>query len=140
MRPPFFFDFTNNDREVRERLLDTAGATTATSMEPLHDDRLADIGFRHDQCIDIQVVVVFRVGDCRFQRLLDRAGNPLGREFEIGKRCRDLLAADQRGNQVELLRADTDRAQYGARFVISKPARSFGLAHDYFLFAFLSAP
>ena len=63
-----------------------------------------------------------------------------GREFEVGKCCRDLLAADQRGNQVQLLRADTDRAQYSARFVVSKPARSFGLAHDYFLFAFLSAP
>ena len=64
----------------------------------------------------------------------------LRREFEVGERRRHLLAADQRGNEVQLLRADTDRAQHGARLVVSKPARSFGLAHGYFLFAFLSAP
>ena len=56
------------------------------------------------------------------------------------ERGRDLLAADQRGNQVQLLRADADRAEHRARLVVSKPARSFGLAHGYFLFAFLSAP
>src|SRR5690606_3610554 len=128
------------DRQVRERLLDAAGTTTTARMEALHDDRLADIGLGDDECIDIEVMIVLGIGNSRLQRLLDGAGNALAREFEIVQRRLHLLAADERGNQVQLLRADPYRTRDGTSLVISKPARSFGLAHCYFLFAFLSAP
>ena len=94
----------------------------------------------YDQRIDIEVVIVLGVRNCRFQRLLHGAGDALAREFQVVQRSRHLLAANHGGNQVQLLRADADRTQDGTRLVVSKPARSFGLAHRYFLFAFLSAP
>ena len=140
MRPPLCFDFANDDRQVRERLLDTRRTAAATSVETLHDDRLADIGLGDDQAVDVEIVVVLSVGDCRFQRLLDGAGDALAREFQFGQSALDLLAADQRSNQVELLGADADRARNCLRLVVLEPAFGFCLAHGYFLFAFLSAP
>src|SRR5262245_48203194 len=109
-------------------------------METLHDNRFADKGFRDDEGVDVEVMIIFRVGDSRLQRLADRARDTLAGEFQVGERSRHLLAADERGNKVQLLRADADRAEDRTRLVVSKPARSFGLAHRYFLFAFLSAP
>src|SRR5262245_54125573 len=125
---------------MRERLFDPARTAAATRMKTLHDERLADKRFGNDESVDVEIVIVFRVGDSRLKRLADGAGNPLAGEFQIGERSRHLLAANERGNEVKLLRADADRAQNSTRLVVSKPARSFGLAHRYFLFAFLSAP
>ena len=51
-------------------------------MEALHHQILADAGFRDHQIVDIQVVIVLGIGDSRLQRLLDDAGNALGREGE----------------------------------------------------------
>jgi hypothetical protein len=42
----------------------------------------------------------------------------LSREFEIGERGRDLLAADELGEQVELLRADAQHARRRLGFVL----------------------
>ncbi len=109
-------------------------------METLHGDRLTNIGFGDDQLIDVEVMVVLGVCDCRFQGLLDRAGDALAGEFEISESALDLLAADERGNQVELLGADADRARNGLRLVVLEPTFGFCLAQRYFLFAFLSAP
>ena len=85
-------------------------------------------------------MVVFSVGDRRLERLANGAGNTLAGEFQLSESALDLLAADERGYQVELLGADTDRAGDCLRFVVLEPAFGFCLAHRYFLFAFLSAP
>jgi hypothetical protein len=63
-------------------------------------------------------VVVLGIGDGRLERLLDVAGDALAREGQIGQRGLNLLAADDRRDQVELLRADTKVARYGAGFVV----------------------
>jgi hypothetical protein len=47
MRPPRL-DFANDDRQVRERLLD-ARTAAAAGMETLHHQRLADIGLGDDR-------------------------------------------------------------------------------------------
>ena len=109
-------------------------------METLHDDRLADIGLSDDQRVDVEVMVIFCVGDRGLERLLDCLGATLARELELGESAVHLLAADERSKQVELLGADADRARDSLRLVILQPAFGFSLTHRYFLFAFLSAP
>jgi hypothetical protein len=126
MRPPSF-DFANDDREVRERLLDAAGAAAATGVEALHDDRLADIGLGDDQAstsrswlfsaLAMALSSVFLTcRRCACARTRDR------------QRLVDLLAADQRGDQVQLLRADAERAENRLGLVVLEPAfGAFGL-------------
>ncbi|MCY1301745.1 hypothetical protein D9M70_513750 [compost metagenome] len=125
---------------MRERLFDARCTAATTGVEALHDDRLANVSFCNDERIDVEIVVVLCVCDGRFKGLLDRFCNALARELEFGQSALDLLAADHRGNQVELLGADADRARNCLRFIILQPAFGFCLAHCYFLFAFLSAP
>ena len=132
--------FADNDREVSKRLLDARCTATATSVETLHDDRLADVGFRHDQRVNVEIMVVLGVGDCRFKRLLDSTCNTLAGELQLSECALDLLAADSRSNEVELLWADAERAGDCLRLVVLQPAFGFCLAQCYFLFAFLSAP
>src|SRR5690606_7638060 len=126
---PFLLDFANDDRQVRERLLDMRSAAATTSMETLHGDRLADVCFRNDQAVDIEVMVVFSVGDCRLEGLLHRAGDPLAGELKLCKRAIDLLATDHGGNQVQLLRADAEGAVYSLRLVVAQPAFGLCLRH-----------
>ena len=109
-------------------------------METLHDDRLANIGFGDNQLVDVEVMVVLGVCNRGFERLLDGRCDTLAGEFQVSESALYLLAADQRGNQVELLRADAQRTCYGLRLIVLEPAFGFCLANDYFLFAFLSAP
>lgn len=72
-------------------------------METLHGDRLADIGLGDDEGVDVEIMVVFRVGDCRSERLLDSRSNALAGEFELGESAINLLATDKSGNQVQFL-------------------------------------
>ena len=125
---------------MRERLLDAAGTTATAGMKALHRDRLADISLGDDQRIDVEIMVVLGVGDGAFQRLLDRLGDPLAREGQVRECGVDLLAADHLRDEVQFLRADTDRPGDRSRLVLRQPTFGFGLAHCYFLFAFLSAP
>ncbi len=76
----------------------------------------------------------------RFERLLDGACDALAGELQLSECAVNLLAADGRSNQVELLWADAERAGDCLRLVVLQPAFGFCLAHCYFLFAFLSAP
>lgn len=47
---------------------------------------LADAGLGHEQPIDVEIVVVLRVRDRRFERLPDVVGDPLARELQRGHR------------------------------------------------------
>src|SRR3546814_1570118 len=58
-----FFLFTDDDADAAERLDDPGRLAAATRMPTLHRDRLADARFLDDQGINIEVVIVFRVGD-----------------------------------------------------------------------------
>src|SRR5216683_1097624 len=78
---------------------------TAARCETLHHDALADMGLGHDQIVDLEVMVVFGVGDRGLQALLDVDSDPLARKLQIGKGRRSLPAADQLRDKIELLRA-----------------------------------
>jgi len=107
--------------------------------EALHHERLAHMRLGNDQVVDVEVVIVFRVGDRAFQRLADVERNALLRELEIRERDIDALAADELGQEVELLRAHAKHPAHGLGFVLLEGARRLFLRHGQPLFAFLSA-
>ena len=69
-------------------------------MKPLHNQVLADVRFCNDEFVDIEAVVVLRVGNCRHHTLADILRDPLPGELQIGERMIDLLAADQPRNKI----------------------------------------
>ena len=71
-----------------------ADVAAATGHEALHDQAVADIGLGDDQRVGVEAVIVLGIGDGALERLLDRAGDALVREGELGERLVDLLAAD----------------------------------------------
>jgi len=107
---------------VRERLFNAGSTTTATGVETLHGDGLANIGLGDDESVDVEVMVVFRIGNRRFKRLLDGACNALAGEFELGESAIYLLATDKSGNQVEFLGADAERTGNGLSLIVLQPA------------------
>jgi hypothetical protein len=82
-----------------------------------------------NKIVDVEIMVVLGVGDCGFERLLDLDRNPLVGELEIGERGRDLLAPDELGEKVELLRADAQHARRRLGFVLRLTARVGRLGH-----------
>src|SRR5262249_49458442 len=60
--------------------------------------------------VDVEVVIILGIGDRRLQALAHILGDALARELEIGERGRDLLAADERGQEIELLRRNPQHA------------------------------
>src|SRR5262245_27437601 len=129
-------DLTHDDRQVRERLVNAPGPATRARREALHDEPLAHMRLDDDQIVDVEVVIVLGVGDRRFQALAHVLGDALARELEIGERSRHRLAADQRRQQVELLRAHPDVAGDGLRLVVGEAAIARFLAHGLLPLAF----
>ena len=99
-------------------------------METLHRDRLAHRSLGHDKRVDVQVVVVFRVGDRRGENLARVFGHALLREGENVHRFLGLLAADQTGDKVELLGRAADLRADRERLVVSNAAGCLVLAHQ----------
>jgi hypothetical protein len=62
-------------------------------------------GFGNHQFVDVKTVVVLGIGDGRLKALQHVIGDPLFREGQIGDCLVDLLATDQTGDEVQLLRA-----------------------------------
>ena len=62
------------------------------------------MGLGDDQVVDLEVMVVFGVGDRGLQTLLDVDSDPLARKLQIGKCGRSLPAADQLRDKIKLLR------------------------------------
>src|SRR5262249_8776875 len=97
--------------------------------EALHDKTLADMCLGDDEVVDVEVVIVFGVGDRRLQALAHILGDALARELQVGERRRHRLAADQRGDKGELLGADPDVARHGLGLVVGEAAFALLLAH-----------
>src|ERR1700675_5204181 len=83
----------------------------------------------NDEIVDVEIVIVLGVGDRRFQALAHVAGDTLAREFEIGERGRNLLAADELRQEVELLRADPQHAGNRLGLGVGERALALFLAH-----------
>ena len=108
-------------------------------METLHDKRLAHMGLGDDEIVNVEIVIVFSVCDRALKDLADIECNALARELKISERCLNLLAADELGQEVELLRLNAHGAQNGLRLVILEIAGCFCLGHRQPRFDFLSA-
>src|ERR1700736_2920967 len=131
-------DLTNHDRQLREWFKDTARAATAARGETLHDDAVADMRFRDDQIVDIEIMIVLGVGNRRFQALLDVDRDPLARKLQVGERSRSLPAADQLRHQIELLRAHPQHPGDRLGLVIREAPFALWFAHRLSPQAFLA--
>src|SRR6185437_7427519 len=80
--------------------------------------------------VDVEVVIVLGVGDCRLETFLYVMSDALARKFEIGERLRNLLAADELCQQVQLLRAHAQHAGHRLGFVVGERTLTALLAHD----------
>jgi hypothetical protein len=78
-------NFSHNDGELRERLLDPAHASAGPRVKPLHHKIFAHESFGDDQLIDIETVVVLCIRNRRLQRLFHILGDTLVRKGEIGQ-------------------------------------------------------
>jgi hypothetical protein len=74
-------------------------------------------------------VIVFRVGDGAGENLAHVDSHRLLRESEDVHRVFDLAAADQRGNEVQLLRRTANLRADRQRLIVRNAARGFFLAH-----------
>src|SRR3546814_1894613 len=124
-----FFLFADDDADAAERLDDPGRLAAATCVPALHRNRLADARFLDDQGINIEAVVVFRVGDRAGENLAHVEGHRLLREGEAGHRVFDLAAADQRGNEVQLLRRAANLRTDRERLIVRNAAGGLFLAH-----------
>src|SRR5665648_285419 len=132
-------DLAHDHCHLREWLIDARGPAARSRAKPLQDHVLAHIGLGDDQRVDIEVVIVLGVGNGRLQRLLHVLGDALTRKSQIGERAIDLLAPDQLGKQVELLRAHANVPGHGLRLAVFERALALRLAHYFVLFALRSA-
>src|SRR3546814_7242430 len=64
-----FFLLTDNDADPAERLQNTRRLAATAGVKALHGQALTDRGFRDHPCVNIQIVVIFRVGNSRSQNL-----------------------------------------------------------------------
>src|SRR5258708_3568098 len=122
-------DLTNHDRQVREQLENLAGAAAAAGVKALDDEAFADMGARHHEIVDVEIVIVLGIRNGRLEALAHVLGDALVRELQVGECCLHLLAADELGKQVEFLRADAQHAGDGFGLVVRKAARMSGLPH-----------
>ena len=76
----------------------------ASSVEPLHGQVLAYIGFSNDEIVDVEAVIVFRVGHGRHHAFAHVVRDPLTREFEIGQHLVDFLSPNETSDKIKLLR------------------------------------
>jgi len=58
---------------MRKHFLDPRGAPAASSVKPLQHESSADCGFLDKEAVDIELVIVFGIGDRRLQNLPDIA-------------------------------------------------------------------
>src|SRR5581483_2633006 len=127
-------DLTHHDGQVRKWLENTSDATAAARSETLDHERLADVRLGYDKIVDIEVMIVLGVGDRRFETLAHVLCDPLARELEVGERARNLLAADQLRDKVELLRRNPQHFAHSLGLVLAEVTFALAFAHDVALY------
>ena len=119
----------DHDLHVAEPFLDLRRTAAAARMEAPHHDRAAHLGARHDQLVDVELVVVLGVGDGTLQRLPDLMRDPPLAERQSRDRPLRRQITDHRRDQIQLPRARPHIAQNRLGFVIRERADMFLLAH-----------
>src|SRR5215472_746540 len=114
---------------MRKRFEDASNTAAPARHVTLDHQPLAHVRLGDHEIVDIEIVVVLRVRNRRFQTLANILGDPLLREFEIRERHRDLLAADQLGNEIELLRAHAQHTRNRFGLVVLQFSLARALTH-----------
>ena len=127
--PSFGGYFANHDTQPAERLEDAGRFPASTRVETLHGDGLANAGFGNDQRVNIQIMVVFRIGDRRGENLARINRHGLLRKGQNVQRVFDTATTDQGGNQVQLLGGTTNGGANRKRLVVSDAAGGGLLTH-----------
>jgi hypothetical protein len=135
---PLFLNLTNDDREVRERLLDAA-ARPRPRVEALHDERLADIGLGDDERVDVEVMVVLGVGDRAFERLLDVPAMRLRENSRSASALSTFLPRIIAATRFSFCGLTYEWCGEPPCASLSLSLRGLSACPCYFLFAFLSA-
>src|SRR5690606_9641320 len=92
--------------DVAGLLEDPIGAAHRPRTPALERGSLVDGHLGDDQVVDVDVAPVFRVGDGGHQQLEELLGAGLVQETKVVDRPRDLLAADQVGDDPRLARGN----------------------------------
>jgi len=100
---------------MRKKLLDPCGPAAAAGVQPLQHKGATNRRFLDIEAVDIELMIVLRIGDCRLQNLFDIASDPAVGEGEFRQRRGGALTANRLGDKVELARAGAQPAQTGLR-------------------------
>lgn len=105
---------------------DMADASSRARFPSFHRDRFTDMGSGDDEGIDIEVVIIFSVGDGRLKDFAHGPGDSLGREMQDIQGFLDGLRANRCSDEVELAGTGPQQAPDGKGFIILK-ATGMGL-------------
>src|SRR5580693_2381913 len=114
---------------MRKHLLDACRAPAASGVEPFQYESPADRGLLNKKSVDIELVIVFGIGDRRLQNLPDVPRYAAPREGQFRERGRGSLATDRLGDEVELARAGAQAPHRCCRLAFGEPAFGGWLAH-----------
>ena len=115
-------------------------AASGTGTPAFHDHGATDRGLCHIEPIDVQLVVVFGVGNGTFENFQNLARDPATRKLKFRQGLPAIHAANAFRDEVQLLRAGAKMLGKCHRLVVGIRAFCCTLAHNQLLFAFLSAP
>src|SRR5205814_3857266 len=89
---------------MREMLFDARRAAAAARVETLHDKSPADRRFLDIEPVDIELVVVLGVGDCRLEYLPHILRDAAAREGQLGQSVRRVLRSEEHTSELQSLR------------------------------------
>src|SRR5438045_8487443 len=114
---------------MRKHLLDACRAPAASGVKSFQYKSPADRGLLHEKTVDVELVIVFGIGDRRLQNLSHVARDAAPREGQFRERGRGRLAADRLGDQVELARARAQAPHGCGGFAVLEPPFGGWLTH-----------
>lgn len=94
------------------------------------------VSFCYDQFVDIQVVVVFSIGNCGLKIFFYVCGDMFVRESQVGQSFFNFFVVDYVSNQVQFLWGSMEYVQFCYCFVICYVVGVFCFVYDLFLFCF----
>src|SRR5215470_8361022 len=114
---------------MRKHLFYARGAPASSGVKPLQYESPANRRLFDEQPVDIELMVIFGVGDCRLQNLPDIARDAAMRKGQFCECGRGRLAADCLGDEVELARARPHSPHRRGSLGFGEPAFGGWLTH-----------
>src|SRR6516164_6414553 len=114
---------------MSKHLHDPRRSPAASGMETLQHERPARGGLFDKEAIDIELMIVFGIRDCRLQHLFYVARYTAPGKGQLRQCRRSSFSADGLRDEVELARARTETPHNRGSLVLIEPARGCLLAH-----------